>query len=155
MKFSRTLFYADHIWWGCFRKFEGCLCSIKFSLLLRLCLRLIYFHSYSFAISMAKMSSDIHFRNASLQKELYHEKNSLVEIVKNQAVALWSSVPLLKRDSSTGDFLWILRISQEHLSYRKPPDDCFWTRARTIFSILGKIFAKWIFFKQTQAIFQF
>ena len=103
---------------------------------------------------MAKISSDIHFRNVSLATErTVSWKNSLVEIVKNQAVALWSSVTLLKRDSSTGDFLWILRNSQEHLFYRKPPDDCFWTWAGTIFSILGKIFAKWIFFNQTQAIF--
>ena len=125
-----------------------------FSLQLRLCLRLIYFRSYSFATSMAKMFSDIHFRNVSLATErTVSWKNSLVEIVKNQAVALWSSVPLLKRDSGTGDFLWILRNSQEHLFYRKPPDDCFWTRARTIFSIFGQVFAKWIFFNQTQAIF--
>ena len=79
------------------------------SLLLRLCLRLISFHSYSFATSMAKMSSDIFFSNVSLKdtsykKNCYNVKNCL-QIVKNQAVALGCSVTLLKRDSSTGDFL--------------------------------------------------
>ena len=32
---------------------------------------------------------------------------------------------LLKRDSSTGVFLWILRSFQEHLFHRAPLDDCF------------------------------
>ena len=36
-----------------------------FSLQLKLCLRLIYFHSYSFATSIAKMSSEIFFSNVS------------------------------------------------------------------------------------------
>ena len=32
---------------------------------------------------------------------------------------------LLKRDSGTGVFLWILRNFREHLFYRTPPEDCF------------------------------
>ena len=88
----------------------------SFSLLLRLCLRLISFHSYSFATSMAKMSSDIFFSNVSLKdtsyrKNCYNVKNCL-QIVKNQAVALGCSVTLLKRDSSTGGFLWISQFAK-------------------------------------------
>ena len=33
----------------------------------------------------------------------------------------------LKRISGTGLFLWILRNFQEHVFYRSPPDNCFWT----------------------------
>ena len=33
---------------------------------------------------------------------------------------------LLKKDSGTGVFLWILQNFQEHLFYRTPPGDCFW-----------------------------
>ena len=81
----------------------------SFSLLLRLCLRLISFHSYSFATSMAKMSSDIFFSNVSLKDTSYR---NYLQIVKNQAVALGCSVTLLKRDSSTGDFLWISQFAK-------------------------------------------
>ena len=51
----------------------------------------------------------------------------------------WMTTTLLKRDSRTGDFLWILRNSQEHLFYRKPAHDCFWKWFRRIFSILTKL----------------
>ena len=81
----------------------------SFSLLLRLCLRLISFHSYSFATSMANMSSDIFFSNVSLKDTSYR---NYLQIVKNQAVALGCSVTLLKRDSSTGDFLWISQFAK-------------------------------------------
>ena len=33
---------------------------------------------------------------------------------------------LLKKDSGTGIFQWILRNSKEYDCYRKPLDDCFW-----------------------------
>ena len=35
------------------------------------------------------------------------------------------SATLLKKDSSTGVFLWILRNFEEHLFYRTPPGDYF------------------------------
>ena len=31
VKFSRKLFFTDHFWWGCFWKFERCLCSTNVS----------------------------------------------------------------------------------------------------------------------------
>ena len=65
----------------------------------------------------------------------------------------WRTATLLRRDSSTGDFLWILRNSQEQLFQRKSPDDCFWKWPRRIFGILWKFFAKCIFFNQTQALY--
>ena len=59
-------------------------------------------------------------------------------------VAVWTIATLLKRVSSTGDLLWILRISQEHLFYRKPLDELSWKWPRKIFGIFGKILAKCI-----------
>ena len=35
---------------------------------------------------------------------------------------------LLKRDSGTGVFLWILWHFYEHLFYRTPPGDCFYKK---------------------------
>ena len=42
-------------------------------------------------------------------------------------IDLWASRPatLLKRDSSTGAFLWILQNFQEHLFWRKSVNNCF------------------------------
>ena len=45
-----------------------------FSVQLKLCLCLIYFHSYFFATSMAKMSSDINFSNVLLKDTSYRKK---------------------------------------------------------------------------------
>ena len=33
---------------------------------------------------------------------------------------------ILKKDYSTGVFLWILQSFSEYLFYRTPPDNCFW-----------------------------
>ena len=57
---------------GCFWKFERCLCSRIF--VLSLCFHLIYFHSYSFAPSMAKVSSNMVFSNVSLNDAGYRKK---------------------------------------------------------------------------------
>ena len=53
-------------------------------------------------------------------------QNSSVRVLFFAKGADWTTATLLKRDSSTWDFLWILWNSQEHLFYRKPPDYCFW-----------------------------
>ena len=50
--------------------------------------------------------------------------------MKNQEVALKCSFNFLGqlywKETPVGDSLWISRNSQEHLFYRKPPDDYFW-----------------------------
>ena len=153
--FKNTLFYRASLVRLLLKIWEMSLFN-KFSLQLKSCLRRIHFHSYSFATSMIKMSSDIFFSIISLKNTSCRKnakwKNSL-EIMKNQGVPLWCYVTLLKRDPSTGDFLWILRNSQEDLFYRKPPYDCYWKQPIKNFSILRKVFAKWIVFNQTQDIF--
>ena len=65
----------------------------------------------------------------------------------------WRTATLLRRDSSTGDFPWILRNSQEYLFYIKPPEDCFWKWPSRTFGILEKFFANCIFFNQTQSLY--
>ena len=71
VKFLMTFFLqATSI--GCFWKFERCLCSRIF--VLSLCLHLIYFHSYSFAPSKAKVSSNMVFSNVSLNDTGYRKK---------------------------------------------------------------------------------
>ena len=149
VKFWRTLFYTDHLWWDCSWKFERYLCSRNFFLQLWLCLHLIYSHSYSFV----QMSLDILFSNVSLKDTSYTKTCIMKELSWNsEKPNSRPGVPvtLLKRYSSTGDFLWILRNSQEHFFYRKPPDGCFRKRPRTTFSVLGKVFPKWILFNQTE-----
>ena len=39
---------------------------------------------------------------------------------------------LLKKDTGTGVFLWILRNFKEHLFYKTPPGDCFWKLLRKV-----------------------
>ena len=82
-----------------------------------------------------------------------HRKTSVLESLFSNNSADRRTATLLRRDSSTGDFLWILRNSQEQLFQRKSPDDCFWKWPRRIFGILWKFFAKCIFFNQTQALY--
>ena len=98
-----------------------------FCVQLKLCLCLIYFHSYFFATSMAKMSSDINFSNVLL-KDTSYRKKYIMKYWKTKHLPWDGSVTLLKIDSSTGDFLWILRDFQEHLFYRKTPGDCLFGR---------------------------
>ena len=43
------------------------------------------------------------------------------------------SAALLKRDSNTGAFLWILRNFWKHLVYRTPPGGCFWMQCHWSF----------------------
>ena len=146
-----------------------------FSLQLKLCLLLIYFDSYSFAPSIAKMSSNIFFSNVSLndtshRKKCIMRKHSLSsekpsspsEVFCNCKrfswkfgkiplseprflikYADWTTATLLRRDS--GDFLWILLNSQEHLFYGKPLGYSFWKWSRRAFSILEKIFVMRLF----------
>ena len=146
-----------------------------FSSQLKLCLLLIYFHSYSFAPSMAKMPSNIFFSNVSLNDTGHRKKcimrkhswnsekpSSCSEVFCNGNRFSWKygkislSEPrfLIKYADWTtatllrrdsGGFPRILRNSQEHLFYRKPLGYCFWKWPRRAFGILGKILVMRLF----------
>ena len=60
-------------------------------------------------------------KNCSKKFRNIHEK-TIVSLFNK--VAGQRSATLLKRDSHTGVFLWILQNFQEHLFHRAPPDDC-------------------------------
>ena len=52
-----------------------------------------------------------------------------IPFLKNFTKFTWKHLTpstLLKRDSRTGVFLWILRYFQETLLYKTPLDKCFW-----------------------------
>ena len=53
-------------------------------------------------------------------------KKVFLEISQNPQENICTVVSILKRDSGTGVFLWILRNFWEHLFYRTPLDDCFY-----------------------------
>ena len=53
------------------------------------------------------------------QENTYSRASFLIKL------EVWHLQIYLKRDSGKGVFLWILWHFQEHIYYRKPPDDCF------------------------------
>ena len=76
-----------------------------FSLYLKLCFRLIYFHSYSFAANIAKMSLDIFFSNVSL-KDTSYRKKCLMKTLS------WNSEKLSSRPEVSCNFI------EKRLQYR-------------------------------------
>ena len=106
-------------------------------LAIKSCLHLIYFHSYSFATGMANMSPNtlinrVLLKNSTEKKcamrnhSWNNEKpGSRLDVFYKipqcgagvsflNKVSWWKTATLLRRDSSTGSFLWILRNSQKH-----------------------------------------
>ena len=60
-----------------------------------------------------------------------HRETPVLESLFNKVAGLRSAT-LLKENSSTGAFLWILRNFWEHLIWRTFANGCFWIRVRNV-----------------------
>ena len=71
------------------------------------------------------------------------QENTCVRVsflTKLQVLACKLIKKLIKSNSGTGVFLWILRNFKEHLFYRTPTDDCFWSQpVETILDVKAAI----------------
>ena len=56
-------------------------------------------------------------------------------------VAGFKSTVLLKRDSNTEDFLWILGNFEGHQFYKTPADSCFWNHLKITLQLIFSKFA--------------
>ena len=73
-----------------------------------------------------------------------HRKTTVPESFFLNKVAGPHPATLLKKDSGTGAFLWILEYFQEHLLYRTPLDDCFWYGNSVFIEQLGRWNESWV-----------
>ena len=119
---SFSVNFTDHLWWLLLKILEMSFFQQMFPLQLKLHLQLIYFHSYSFATSMVKMSSNIFFSNVSLKAISYRKK-----YIKRKLP--WNSE---KPSSRTGVFFNSKRCSWKFLKIHTPlPEPRFLLRLLT------------------------
>ena len=116
---------------------------------------------WTFPLKVSLQNVKSSHRRCSLQKGILRNfakltgKHLCQSLFFNKVAILLKKKPelYLKRDSGTGFFLWIMQNFWEHLSYRTPPDDCFWIYS-TVNNEVNKNF-EWSYFhwKQTKTNF--
>ena len=111
-----NIFFLQNAFVSWFWIFEKCLCSANFSLQLKLCLHLIFFHSYSFATCMVKMSSNIFsYRKKCIMRRLSwnsEKPSSRPEVFCNGKKSSWK---FRKIHTSLPESHFLLKLLTERL----------------------------------------